>query len=248
MPLVGPGRIASPASAIDPGASVRPVVLCRHTRRVSFQSRADGCYSTCQLRCVVQRHVAGARTVVRWKSYRVGCCSESADVTNQSCCRMCGAPTPAAHISANSRRRNPPFHVRLNNVEPDQRVRAGNLLAKYCCRAALLDEPETMTAIDAARQQPQLFACRAERLGMDMNQSTRGDHRPACSHEGEFPSADPGEEMALGVSSKVSWSNILNVSFSSTSPGGNCPSAISSRSHAAANLSFVVVVHYRTTS
>ena len=42
-----------------------------------------------------------------------------------------GTDARSAHI------RNPDgvtrsFQVRLNNVEPDERVRAGNLLAKYC--------------------------------------------------------------------------------------------------------------------
>ena len=59
---------------------------------------------------------------------------------------------------------------------------------------------------------PCSFACRGERLARAGSGPDRSAVRPSCGPKGSAPDADSGEEVALGVSQKVGWSDIFNAS------------------------------------
>ena len=60
---------------------------------------------------------------------------------------------------------------------------------------------------------PSAFACRAERLARAGSGPERAIVGNACEAQGVAPHADAGEEVALGVSHKVIWDDILDASF-----------------------------------
>jgi hypothetical protein len=102
------------------------------------------------------------------------------------------------------------FQVSMNKVEPAVSNRSISLLTKDCSRAALADEtipgrPEVTRVC-----KPLSFA----RNGEAGARAASGPHRalvwPSCISERETPEAAPREEMALGVSGKLSGPNIDN--------------------------------------
>ena len=99
------------------------------------------------------------------------------------------------------------FQVSGSNVEPPKRRR--NLFTKDNWRAALADEvvesgPEVPRVIE-----PAAFACRAERLAREGSGPDRSVVRPSGKSQGVGPDTDPGEEVALRVSSEVIWAYVL---------------------------------------
>lgn len=105
------------------------------------------------------------------------------------------------------------FHVSLNKVEPAVADRCFNLLTKDDARLALADEVEPdrpeVSIVGAALA----FPSRTEGLtgtGTGPNRSIIG---PPGEPESVGPYADAGEEMALGVPSKIAWSDIGNAPF-----------------------------------
>jgi hypothetical protein len=60
---------------------------------------------------------------------------------------------------------------------------------------------------------PNAFACLAERLARTGTGPNRSVVSPASESKRDGPSAKAGEEMALGESAKVVWSNIFNAPF-----------------------------------
>jgi hypothetical protein len=91
----------------------------------------------------------------------------------------------------------------LYKVEPRLCVLARNLLSKDDWRAVLRDEPMERWPQVPLVIKPAAFACRGERLAW----AGSGPHgtviRPSGEPQGVGPSANAGEEMALGVASEV---------------------------------------------
>lgn len=120
---------------------------------------------------------------------------------------------------ARRRERNSPegilhgFHVSLYKVDPRICVFARNLLSKDDCRLALADEPMEVRPEVPLVIKPTSRACRAERLARTGTSPNRSIIGPAGAAKGVGPSADAGEEMALGVGLEVIWVNILDRSF-----------------------------------
>jgi hypothetical protein len=102
------------------------------------------------------------------------------------------------------------LQVSTYSGEPLPPIRSRNLLSKDRCRAALGDE--------AVKSGPEVsFVDMASPLSRARKRLTRtgaGPDRPvvgpAGKAEGMGPSADPGEEMALGISFEVGSPNIDN--------------------------------------
>lgn len=61
--------------------------------------------------------------------------------------------------------------------------------------------------------------------------------------QGERPSADPGEEMALGVSHKLIWSDIFNTPFVNIAVRDELLTDQLAQPCRRAGVEFVVVVH-----
>jgi hypothetical protein len=105
------------------------------------------------------------------------------------------------------------FHVSVNKVEPSEARFASNLLAKDNWRSADLDEmvvgwPEMPLII-----KPASFACRAERLARAGAGPDGAVVSPSSVTECVTPDPDAGEEVALGVSGKLTWPNVAYVSL-----------------------------------
>jgi hypothetical protein len=102
------------------------------------------------------------------------------------------------------------FHVCTYSIEPTVSDRAFNLFAKHNDRAALRDEP--------GEDGPEVpFVCNsfvlpgtAERLAGAASGPHGAVVGPSSKSESVGPAADPGEEVALVVSNKVSRSYISN--------------------------------------
>ena len=107
------------------------------------------------------------------------------------------------------------FQVSLYKVEPVEAVRACNLLTKDDARTALADEVPLVS-------KPSSFTCRAERLARTGCGPDRSAVRPAGPSQRVAPHTDAGEEVALGVSGEITWSNIFNTPIINIS-GGNQP-------------------------
>ena len=74
---------------------------------------------------------------------------------------------------------------------------------------------------------------RPKAADMDRSRSRRAGRLAIREPEGEGPSADAGEEVALGVATRSSARTSMML-LSSTSPGAMLPAAIRFRSHCAA--------------
>jgi hypothetical protein len=107
------------------------------------------------------------------------------------------------------------FHVSLNKVEPSKSVWARNLFSKnrYVSRLRVLDEMEPRGPKVPLVSEPSRFACRAERLAWATASPNRTVIVPPRKAKRVAPDADSGEEMALGVRSKVIWFNIFDAPF-----------------------------------
>jgi hypothetical protein len=105
------------------------------------------------------------------------------------------------------------FQVCLYSIEPTVSNRAFNLLTKDAVRATLADEPvklgPEMPLVGLAFLLPRRAKGLA-RAGTSPDPSIAG---PSGEIEGETPSADSSEEMALSESSKVGWLNFRDASF-----------------------------------
>jgi hypothetical protein len=105
------------------------------------------------------------------------------------------------------------FQVRTYSIEPGECSRASNLLAKERVRSALADEPEQCWPEMARISCASSLACCAERLagaGAGPDGAIVG---PARESQGSGPSADAGEEMALGVLGEFMRGNFSDASF-----------------------------------
>jgi hypothetical protein len=105
------------------------------------------------------------------------------------------------------------FQVSVYKVEPSEAVLACNLLAKDDVRAALRDEaeevgPEVSLVVEASS-----LAGGAERLTWTRAGPNRTVICPPGAAQGVAPDADPGEEVALGVSLKVIGFHVLDAAF-----------------------------------
>jgi hypothetical protein len=95
------------------------------------------------------------------------------------------------------------FQVSRNTIEPSKSIRARNLLTKDDCRAALRNElvprrPKVARIIGAIA-----FPRTRERLTGTTPGPDGSLVRPSGEAQGVAPSADAGEEMALGKSSNI---------------------------------------------
>ena len=102
------------------------------------------------------------------------------------------------------------FHVCVYSIEPTVPNRAFNLFAKDDVRAALRNEtgedwPQMPLVVDSM-----VFAGTGEWLAGAGSSPHSSVDWPSCELQGEAPSANPGEEMALGITVKVSGSNSHN--------------------------------------
>jgi len=105
------------------------------------------------------------------------------------------------------------FQVSVYKVEPTEAVLACNLLAKDDVRAALRDEaeevgPEMSLVVEAAS-----LAGGAERLTWARTGPNRTLVTPPGAAQGVAPDANPGEEVALGVTTKVIGFNVLDAAL-----------------------------------
>lgn len=105
------------------------------------------------------------------------------------------------------------FHVSVYKVEPAKSVLARNLLAKDNDRAADLDEieergPEMALVVESASR-----ASSAERLARTTSGPYFAVVGPAGGSQSVAPHSNAGEEMALSISSKVSWLYLFDASF-----------------------------------
>ena len=92
------------------------------------------------------------------------------------------------------------FQVSTNSGEPFTSKFARNLLAKDDWRTALRDEAVEDRPEVAFVGGAELLSGCAEWLARATSGPNRSSCRPAGEFEGEAPSADSGEEVALGVS------------------------------------------------
>jgi hypothetical protein len=105
------------------------------------------------------------------------------------------------------------FHVSRHKIEPAVPNRCFNLLSKHDCRTPLGDKskevgPEVAGVVDAL-----LLARRREALagtGASPDGSIVG---PPGLTQGETPSADPGEEVALHEAVKIDPSDVSDAAF-----------------------------------
>jgi hypothetical protein len=98
----------------------------------------------------------------------------------------------------------------LNKVEPRKAGLRCNLLAKDNWRLALLDEMEPEGPEVPLVSKPERLACRGERLARTASRPNRAVSWPTCCCKGEGPSANAGEEMALGEGDEVGGFDILD--------------------------------------
>jgi hypothetical protein len=110
------------------------------------------------------------------------------------------------------------FQVIANKVKPAVSNRSRNLLTKEDWRAALADEAMPRWPKMARIGPPPRFSRTTEGLARTTTRPNRSVIGPSGESEGEAPSADAGEEMALGVASEVVGSHIgdrscINVTF-----------------------------------
>jgi hypothetical protein len=98
----------------------------------------------------------------------------------------------------------------LNKVEPSVSVLARNLLAKDHARMSLGDESSEGGPKMSMVVEPFATAGRRERLAGTTPCPDFLAVRPSGEAQGVAPDPDAGEEVALGESGKVGWSNIDN--------------------------------------
>jgi hypothetical protein len=105
------------------------------------------------------------------------------------------------------------FHVSVNKIEPDEAVRARNLLTKDNARISLADEPEEVGPEVTRIGEAVAFPGRAERLAGTGTGPNRSIIWPACKSQRVAPSPDAGEEMTLGESGEVIGLHFLDRSL-----------------------------------
>jgi len=98
-------------------------------------------------------------------------------------------------------------------VDPRPSSLARNLLSKNNWRLALLDEPLKRWPKVPLIIKPCAFACRAERLAWAASSPHLAIIWPSGVSERVAPHSDSCKEVALCISSKLIWSNILNTPF-----------------------------------
>jgi hypothetical protein len=103
------------------------------------------------------------------------------------------------------------FQVSVYKVEPTEAVLACNLLAKDDVRAALRDEAEEVGPEVSLVVEASTLACGAERLTWARTGPNRTLVTPPGAAQGVAPDADPGEEVALGVTTKVIGFHVLDA-------------------------------------
>lgn len=103
------------------------------------------------------------------------------------------------------------FQVIENKVEPSESVFARNLFAKDDFRMALADEMVPVRPKVPLVNKPIASACRGERLARATPGPDGAVIGPSSKSESERPSADPGEEMALGVTMQFIGSDVPYV-------------------------------------
>ena len=105
------------------------------------------------------------------------------------------------------------FQVSRNNIQPGEAILACNLLAKDDWRATLADEAGEVGPEMALVLRPALLPRVAERLAGTGASPYGAVVGPPCESESVRPSADTGEEMALGKFGKVIRLYVLYAAF-----------------------------------
>jgi hypothetical protein len=111
------------------------------------------------------------------------------------------------------------FQVSENSVEPAPSNRRLNLLSKDDCRAALGDERKPRRPQVAFVIGRLAFAGGAEGLAGARACPNRSVVGPAGESEGDGPSADAGEEMALGVAGEIVGAHVNDASLVNVAAG-----------------------------
>jgi hypothetical protein len=103
------------------------------------------------------------------------------------------------------------FQVSVYKVEPSEAVLACNLLAKDDVRATLRDETEEVGPEVTGVVEASALAGGAERLTWTRAGPNRTLVTPSSRAQGVAPDADPGEEMALGITLKIIGLDVLDA-------------------------------------
>src|ERR1017187_428700 len=102
------------------------------------------------------------------------------------------------------------IQVRLNKVEPSESVNGSNLFAKANERSSCFDEwkpdwPKMPFVVERFAFTGRTEGLAGARTGPDFPVVW-----PSCEPQGVAPDSDSSEEVALGVSSEIIWSNFGN--------------------------------------
>jgi hypothetical protein len=100
------------------------------------------------------------------------------------------------------------FQIIGHGVEPSPPNRARSLLSKKLCRAALSDEPKPLRPEMTRIFERSTLSGFAERLAGTRTCPNRSIIAPSGKSQGEGPSANPGEEVGLRVSSEIIWLHV----------------------------------------
>lgn len=105
------------------------------------------------------------------------------------------------------------FQVSTNSGEPFKSIASRNLLSKDDCRAARADEIEPNGPEVATVRRSAALSETAERLTGATSGPNRSGVGPSGNLQRPRPSADAGEEMALGESVKVAGAHVNDASL-----------------------------------
>ena len=106
-----------------------------------------------------------------------------------------------------------PLQVSAYKVEPPESILARNLLSKDDWRLALGDEVVEGGPKVPLVSKPRSLACRGERLARAGSGPDGATLWPSGELEREAPSADPGEEVALGEACQLCGCDVLDGSL-----------------------------------
>ena len=105
------------------------------------------------------------------------------------------------------------FQVSVYKVEPVEAILARNLLSKHDWRMALCDEPIKLGPEVAGVIESAALTRATEGLAGTASRPYGAVVSPSSPSQGGAPDSDAGEEMALGVSSQVSCSDVCDAAL-----------------------------------
>jgi hypothetical protein len=105
------------------------------------------------------------------------------------------------------------FQFKVNSGEPFKSKRSCNLLAKENWRLSLLDEPKPRGPKVALVADTFLLSCDGKRLAGAASSPNRSVVGPSSEPECVGPSADAGEEVAVGVTAQIVGAYIDDASL-----------------------------------